>query len=192
MIFRNKKTRVRLLGVDTPETVHPRKEVEKFGKEASDFTKKTLTGKTVWISFDHEPIDHYGRTLGYIWECENGFDINTCKLFNARLITDGYARMERRFEFMYFDFFDILEKEAKKKKIGIWSDNVLSGILNDLSEEEKELLTLEQEEEYLRLQKELLELAKKQCEEEGICEDIPTWSDITQKMTTISVRSLMS
>jgi len=38
----NKKTRIRLLGVDTPETVHPLKSVEKFGKEASDFTKRTL------------------------------------------------------------------------------------------------------------------------------------------------------
>jgi len=69
-MLNSKKTRIRFLGVDTPETVHPRKEVEKFGKEASDFTKKILTGETVWISYDHEPIDHYGRTLGYIWQCD--------------------------------------------------------------------------------------------------------------------------
>jgi micrococcal nuclease len=59
----SKKTRIRLLGVDTPETVHPMKSVEKFGKEASDFTRATLMGKTVWMTFDNEMLDHYGRTL---------------------------------------------------------------------------------------------------------------------------------
>lgn len=59
VILRNKKTRIRLLGVDTPETVHPQKAVEKFGKEASDFTKKILNGKTVWMTFDHELLDKY-------------------------------------------------------------------------------------------------------------------------------------
>jgi len=93
---------------------------------------------------------------------------------------------------MYYDSFDTLEKEAKKNKVGIWSDSVLAGILNDLSVEEKELLTLEQEEEYLRLQKELLELAKKKCEEEGICEEITSWTEITNQMTILSVRSLVS
>jgi len=48
--------------------------VEKFGKEASDFTKSTLIGKTVWMTFDHELLDHYGRTLAYIWQCEGIFD----------------------------------------------------------------------------------------------------------------------
>jgi micrococcal nuclease len=58
-----KKIRIRLLGVDTPETVHPLKSVEKFGKEASDFTRTTLMGKSAWMTFDHELLDHYGRTL---------------------------------------------------------------------------------------------------------------------------------
>gem|GEM_PF-958462 len=100
--------------------------------------------------------------------------------------------MERRFAFMYYESFDTLEKEAQKKKVGIWSDSVVAGILSDISAEEKMLLEQEQEKIYLELQQELLELAKKQCEEEGICEEIPTWADITKKMTTLSVRSLVS
>jgi len=64
-----RKVRIRLLGIDTPETVHPRKPIEKFGKEASDYTKKTLEGKTVWLTFDFDPIDIYGRRLAYIWQC---------------------------------------------------------------------------------------------------------------------------
>ena len=88
VMLRNKKTRIRLLGVDTPETVHPQKAVEKFGKEASDFTKKILDGKTVWMTFDHELLDKYGRTLAYIWECDNGFDTNHCTMFNTRLVSE--------------------------------------------------------------------------------------------------------
>lgn len=100
--------------------------------------------------------------------------------------------MERRFQFMYYDDFDALEKEAKKKKVGIWSDAEVVKDLEKLSDEEAEKLKLEQEAEYLKLQQELLELAKKQCEEEGICENMPTWSDVTGKMTTLSVRNLVS
>jgi MinD superfamily P-loop ATPase len=65
-------------------------------------------------------------------------------------------------------------------------------MLNDMSLEEKSLLTKEQEEEYLRLQRELLELEKKKCEEEGICEDVLSWRDITKNITTLSARSLVS
>ncbi len=157
--------------------------MEKFGKEASDFTKKTLTGKTVWMTFDHDLLDLYGRTLGYIWECDGDFSTNTCHLFNARLISEGYGRMERRFEFMYYDSFDALEKVAKKAKIGIWSDPLVVSALDETSAKEEEELRKEQEEEYLKLQKELLELEKKKCEEEGICDKVPSWEEITKKMT---------
>ena len=88
VMLRNKKTRIRLLGVDTPETVHPQKAVEKFGKEASDFTKKILNGKIVWMTFDHELLDKYGRTLAYIWECEGSFDATRCTMFNSRLVSE--------------------------------------------------------------------------------------------------------
>gem|GEM_PF-3234295 len=40
------------------------------------------------MTFDHEPIDHYGRTLGYIWECAGDFDDSQCQLFNGRLLTE--------------------------------------------------------------------------------------------------------
>ena len=46
------RKKVRLIGVDTPETVDPRRPVERFGKEASAFTKRLATGKKVWIEFD--------------------------------------------------------------------------------------------------------------------------------------------
>ena len=61
------KERVRFIGVNTPETVHPNKPVEYYGKEASNFTKKELSDKVVWLQTDVEVKDRYGRMLAYVW-----------------------------------------------------------------------------------------------------------------------------
>ncbi len=180
------KIRVRLLWVDTPETVHPFKSVEKFWKEASDFTRSELLGREVWITFDSTPVDLYGRRLGYIWLCSREFSESTCTLFNARIVREWYGRMERRFSFLRYADFDLLEKEAKKEKIGIWSDSEVAKIMNELSSEEKELLEEEKEKEYLELQEELLE-----CEEEA-CEKEDQWKTVTEKMSTLSVSAKKS
>lgn len=156
-IIGGRKTRIRLLGIDTPETVHPTKPVEKFGKEASDFARRRLEGKPVWVTFDAVPVDHYGRRLGYIWECGGSFSEVSCTLFNAEVVMLGYGRMERRFPFYRYAAFDAFEKQAKNAKIGIWSDPDFVQDLDVLSQEEREMLTLEQEMEYLKLQEELLE-----------------------------------
>ena len=92
-------TRVRLIGVDTPETVKSRGRVEPWGKEASDFSKKALTGKAVFLEYDEEKEDRYGRTLAYIWT-EDPRASNKPKeeiLFNYQLVASGYAR-ERAYE----------------------------------------------------------------------------------------------
>jgi len=57
---------VRLLGVDTPETVDPGEPVEPYGPEASAFTKRQLEGERVTLIFDQEKRDQYGRTLAYV------------------------------------------------------------------------------------------------------------------------------
>ena len=57
---------VRLLGVDTPETVDPGEPVEPYGPEASAFTKRQLEGERVTLIFDQEKTDQYGRTLAYV------------------------------------------------------------------------------------------------------------------------------
>lgn len=187
VILEGKKTRIRLLGIDTPETVHPRKPVEEFGKEASDFTKRTLLNQEIWLTFDHEPIDHYGRRLAYIWQCGSSFSESSCILFNAQVVSQGYGRMERRFQFRKYDEFDAFEKEAKKAKLWIWSDPEMAKEMNILGDEEEDLLTLEQEKEFLKLQEELLrecggEEDPKLCEEEK-----PKWQDVTKKISTLTV-----
>jgi micrococcal nuclease len=107
---------IRMLGVDTPETVHPSRPVEAFGKEASDFTKSRLLGKNVLLAFDWDLRDRYGRILCYIYT-EDG----VCH--NAALIREGYAHAYTRFTFQFMEEFRGLEKEAREQKRGLWADN---------------------------------------------------------------------
>jgi micrococcal nuclease len=111
----NTKETVRLLLVDTPETVHPEKPVQPFGKEASDYSKKLLTGKTVQVELDVSDRDSYGRLLAYIWL--DG------KLFNELLIEQGLARVAYIFppNVKYVDRFQAVQRKAQEAGIGIWS-----------------------------------------------------------------------
>ena len=77
---------VRLIGVDTPETKHPRKPVEYFGKEASAFTKKMVEGKSVRLEYDWQRRDIYGRTLAYVYLTDGTF-------LNAEIIKQGYGHV---------------------------------------------------------------------------------------------------
>jgi micrococcal nuclease len=80
---------VRLLGIDTPETVDPNRPVGCYGPEASAYTKHLLTGRRVRLVYDRQLHDVYGRWLAYIYlERQGRPDL----FVNARLITAGYAR----------------------------------------------------------------------------------------------------
>ena len=76
---------IRLLGVDTPETHHPRKPVQCFGPEAAAFTQAHLEGQWVRLEDDVERHDIYGRRLSYVYF--HG------RLFEDVLLTRGYARL---------------------------------------------------------------------------------------------------
>lgn len=78
--------RVRLLGIDTPESVKPDSPVECFGPEASARTAELLTGRSVWLESDptQDPVDQYGRTLAYAW-------LDESTLVNLLLVAEGYA-----------------------------------------------------------------------------------------------------
>ena len=113
-----RNTTVRLLGVDTPETVHPDKPVEFFGPEASEFTKKSLKGKKVHLEFEHlNQMDKYGRLLAYVY-------LSDGSLFNAELIKRGYARVIAPSYFRYYDEFHNYEREAVADSKGIWTTKV--------------------------------------------------------------------
>ena len=108
-----KRERVRFIGVDTPETVHPSKPVEYFGKEASDFTKAALSKKAVRLAFDRDLRDKYGRLLAYVY-LEKG------KCFNAELVEKGYGHAYTAFPFQFLEEFRKLQASAREKKAGLW------------------------------------------------------------------------
>ena len=78
--------RVRILGVDTPETKDPRKPVQCYGPEASEFTKQRLLGRKVRLETDAEVRDKYGRLLAYIYVDGARFDDELLRLGYARLL----------------------------------------------------------------------------------------------------------
>jgi micrococcal nuclease len=108
-----KKEKVRLIGVDTPETVHPNKPVEYFGKEASEFTKKMVEGKKVRLEYDWQKRDKYGRLLAYVFLTDGTF-------LNAEIIKQGYGFAYTKYPFKYLDEFRRYEREARENGRGLW------------------------------------------------------------------------
>ncbi len=106
--------RVRLIGVDTPETVSPGRPVEFFGREASAFTKRLLEGRRVRLEYDQDRTDRYGRTLAYVHLADGTF-------VNAEIIRQGYGHAYTRFPFLHLDWFRQLEREARSTGRGLWN-----------------------------------------------------------------------
>jgi len=107
--------RVRLIGVDCPETVKPHHPVEPFGPEASAFTKSFVAGGQVRLQFDRERIDRYDRFLAYVFVGD--------AMLNEELVRAGLARVEHRFHYSQSikRQFDRAEEEARQERRGIWS-----------------------------------------------------------------------
>ncbi|MFQ5540120.1 MAG: thermonuclease family protein [Candidatus Binatia bacterium] len=117
IVLKNRK-RVRLIGVDTPETKDPQKPVEFFGREATAFIRLMVQGKKVRLEFEqaNAPIGHkdkYDTTLAYIF-LENG------TFLNAEIIKQGYGFAYARFPFKYLDEFRRYEREAREQGKGLW------------------------------------------------------------------------
>ncbi|MEB6549286.1 thermonuclease family protein [Heyndrickxia sporothermodurans] len=113
--LKGKEERIRLLLIDTPESVHPSKEPEWLGKESSDYAKQYLKeGQKVTVEIGNPERDRYDRLLGYIWV--DGVN------FNQHMIEKGYARVAYVYppNTKYLEEFEKAEEKAKKKKVGIW------------------------------------------------------------------------
>jgi len=106
--------RVRMIGVDTPETKHPQKPVQYFGKEASEFTRQMIEGKAVVLEYDWKRRDRYGRLLAYVYLPDGIF-------LNAEIIKEGYGFAYTRYPFKYLDEFRSYEREARESGIGLWN-----------------------------------------------------------------------
>jgi len=110
---------VRMLAVDTPESVHPTKGVEYYGKEASSFTCDTFTNaKKIEIEYDEgsDKEDKYGRLL--VWLFVDG------KLFQDMLIQGGYAEVAYLYgDYKYTSLLQDHQAVVETKKIGIWDED---------------------------------------------------------------------
>jgi micrococcal nuclease len=102
------KETLRLIGIDTPETVHPTKPVECFGIEASNKAKELLEDKIISIEHDSSQgkIDKYGRTLAYVILPDG-------RNFNEIMIKEGYA-----YEYTYNEKYKTktIQKQRRRKK----------------------------------------------------------------------------
>jgi len=114
-----KKESIRMIGIDTPEMVDPRKSVQCFAKEASNKTKMTLNGKNVFLSADisQGDRDKYNRLLRYVFLEDN-------TNFNKLMISEGYAHeYTYNIPYKYQQEFKQAEKEARENKRGLWAND---------------------------------------------------------------------
>lgn len=105
--------KVRLIGVDTPETVDPRKPVERFGKEAAAFARQRLVGRRVRLAFESRLRDYYGRLLAYVFFPDGG-------CFNLRVVAEGYGFAYTKYPFMFIDDFREAQRSARAAGRGLW------------------------------------------------------------------------
>jgi micrococcal nuclease len=119
VVVNKKIEKIRLIGLDTPETVDPRKELECFGIEASEELKNLVEGKIVKLDSDEsqDNKDRYGRLLRYV--------ILDDKNINLYMIENGYG-FEYTFKskYKYQKEFKEAERNAQKNNLGLWSNEV--------------------------------------------------------------------
>lgn len=132
-LYKNKIITTRFLAVDTPETKHPTKPVEAWGKEASDYTcNKIKNANKIVLEYDDnsDEVDKYNRHLAWVW-VDN-------KLLQKELISKGYAKVAYLYgNYKYTKELQEIEKTAIDKKLGIWSDD--NKVVSSSKEEKKEI-----------------------------------------------------
>jgi len=117
VLIQNKEDTVRLIGIDAPETVDPKKPTQCFGKEASDKAKEMLSGKSIILESEstQDNRDEYGRLLRYVF-LRDGTN------FDKFMISEGYAR-EYTFKGKAYKYqleFIQTEEKTKIEKKGLW------------------------------------------------------------------------
>jgi micrococcal nuclease len=119
VLINGQKQTVRLIGINTPETVDPRRPVQCFGKEASNETKRLLEGKQVYLTKDVSETDKYNRILRLVYlPLENGQML----FVNDYLVRQGFASNYTYPPDIKFDSqFRQAEKEARDNNRGLWS-----------------------------------------------------------------------
>ena len=105
--------RLRLIGVDTPETT-PGRMPDPYGEEATRFTRERLEGRDMSLQFDAEREDDYGRLLAYAY-------LSDGSMFNETLLREGYAQVATfPPNTRYLERFEDAQEEAREARRGIW------------------------------------------------------------------------
>ena len=107
-------TSVALIGVDTPETVHPEKPVERFGTAATAFLENLLLGESVYLRFEEERTDRYGRLLAYLFRAPDGVFVN------LEIVRQGYGKVYTDFPFAHKALFEHYSGQAQQSGRGLW------------------------------------------------------------------------
>lgn len=113
--------RVRYIGIDTPETVDPRRPVGCLGPEASAFNRQLVEGKTVGLEKDVSETDQFGRLLRYVWLPGEATATGQPEMVNATLVTQGYAQAATYPpDVKHQELFLSLQTEARESARGLW------------------------------------------------------------------------
>jgi len=108
-----RRYKVRYIGIDAPETVHPQRPVEWMGPEAAAANRQLVGGKTVYLEKDVSETDKYGRLLRYVWVGDT--------MVNAELVRLGFAQVSTYPpDIKYVDLFLKLQQEARQAERGLW------------------------------------------------------------------------
>lgn len=119
VLYKEKTERIRIQGMDTPETKDPRYPVQCFGKEATLRAKEILEGQNIYLETDGDR-GKYQRLLAYI-QLTDGTD------YGEKMIREGYAWHYSKYPHERMEVYDEAEKFARKNNNGLWSSTTCSG-----------------------------------------------------------------
>jgi micrococcal nuclease len=116
VLMDGREEKVRMIGVDTPETVKPNSPVECYGEAASNFLKSYLKNQTIRLESDpiNQNRDRYDRLLRYVYMKDG-------TLVNKKIISDGYGFAYLSFPFTKAEEFANAQKDARMNNRGVWS-----------------------------------------------------------------------
>lgn len=116
------REKIRLIGIDTPESVHPdQAKNNEYGEMASDYVKTLLADtEYVYLAYDEDRTDRYDRTLAYVWLSDDTSDITN--MLNAAILMNGYAvNKEYKPNVKYSSEFETLRNMAEESDAGLWA-----------------------------------------------------------------------
>lgn len=119
LMMNGKPIIVRMIGVDTPKTVHTQKTIGHYEAEALEFTKNLLNGEWVYVERDPwQTVDTYGHELLYLYRAPYGLFVN------LEIIRQGYGRSWKTYNYVRRNSFKYYENRAKASEKGVWAQTI--------------------------------------------------------------------